>query len=109
MEFVEEVLVPVGLFVVGIAAIILLICLPWLIWGDSRVADIKLAASGVWERNGFEVVGYEGYELTLLGRPGGCVWYVVKRAGTDYHGCVSRWGDEYHIYSLRALNAIKGD
>jgi hypothetical protein len=95
--------------IAGLVGLVLLATVPWYVWGDTRVGEIKLAAEKVWQRNGFDVVGYEGYELTLFGRPGGCVWYVVKRAGTDYHGCISRWGDEYHIYSLRALNAIKGD
>ena len=94
--------------VLTVACAILLISLPWFIWGDTRVGEIKLAAPGVWERNGFQIVGYEGYQLTIFGRPGGCVWYVVKREATSYHGCISRWGDEYHIYDLRALNAIKG-
>lgn len=95
----------IGMVLVGLVIAALVICLPWLIWGDTRVADIKLASQGVWQKNGYEVIGYEGYQLTLLDRPGGCVWYIVRRADTDYHGCISRWGDEYHIYNLRALNA----
>jgi hypothetical protein len=107
-DFVDLVKVLVG-SLLGIAGVIFVFCLPWLIFGDTRVAEIKNVAQATWEKNGFQVVGYEGYELTLFGRPGGCVWYVVKRNETAYHGCISRWGDEYHIYSLRALNAIKGD
>jgi hypothetical protein len=106
--FIDAVKIVGGIFL-SIVAAIFLISLPWLIWGGGRVADIKLAAPKVWQQQGFEIVGYEGYELTLGGRPGGCVWYVVRRGQTDYHGCVSRWGDEYHIYNLRALNAIKGN
>lgn len=95
--------------VLAIVAVIFIASIPWLIFGDRRVAEIKNVAEQVWNRNGFKVVGYEGYELTLFAQPGGCVWYVVRRDATDYHGCISRWGDEYHIYNLRALNAIKGN
>ena len=95
--------------VLSIAGLIFVVSLPWLVFGGTRVADIKQAAPQVWGANGFQVVGYQGYELTLFARPGGCVWYTVSKKDTLYQGCISRWGDEYHIYSLRALNALKGD
>lgn len=99
----------VCLAVAGFFAFAFLVSLPWLAFGDRHVADIKLAAPTVWEKNGFSIVGYEGYQHGLFFWSGGCVWYVVRRGPTDYHGCISRWGDEYHIYELRALNAIKGN
>lgn len=73
------------------------------------VDEIKENADDVWTRNGFEVVGYEGYVWTGFGRWGGCVWYIVKRNTTTYHGCISKWGDEFHIYDLRAMDALKGN
>jgi hypothetical protein len=107
-DLIDFVKIFVGI-VVGIISLVFIVSLPWMIFGGTRVADIKQAAPQVWASNGFQVLGYQGYELTLFARPGGCVWYTVKRDNTVYQGCISMWGDEYHIYSLRALNAIKGD
>jgi hypothetical protein len=75
----------------------------------ANVGDIKKHSAETWAANGFEVVGYEGYEYTGLGRWGGCVWYVVKRGTTTYDGCISKWEDEYHVYNLKALDALKGN
>lgn len=72
------------------------------------VDNIKLAAPETLEQAGFEIIGYLGYKWTRLG---GCVWYTMKRkpdTGIMYQGCVSKWGDEYHIYNLSALDAIGG-
>jgi hypothetical protein len=71
---------------------------------------IKVVAPGVFKQAGFQVIGYEGYEWTGFGRWGGCVWYTLKKTpdtGTTYHGCVSKWGNEYHIYNLSAIDAIR--
>ncbi len=99
----------ITVLVLIVAAIIGIGISPWLIWGDSRVPEIKLAAEKAWAANGFKVLGYQGYELGLFSTPGGCVWYTLKRDATVYQGCLSRWGNEYHIYSLSALNAVKGN
>jgi hypothetical protein len=74
-----------------------------------NVPDIKQHANKVWEDNGFKVVGYEGYEYGSMGQWGGCVWYIVSRENVTYHGCISKWEDEYHIYSLRAMDAISAN
>ena len=75
-----------------------------------NVDKIKAAAPATWAAAGFEVIGYAGYQIgDLLGSPGGKVWYIVQRKGdtkTRYHGYVSKWGSEYHVYSLRALDAL---
>lgn len=74
-----------------------------------HVDAIKAAAPKTLEQAGFEIIGYEGYEWTGFGQWGGCVWYTMKKkpdVGITYHGCVSKWGDEYHIYSLSAIDAI---
>lgn len=76
------------------------------------VDRIKTAAPKTFEQAGFEIIGYEGYEWTGFGRWGGCVWYTLKKqpdTGTTYHGCVSKWGNEYHIYNLRAIDAIRAN
>lgn len=73
-----------------------------------HVDEIKDNAERVWTANGFEIVGYEGYLWGSFGQWGGCVYYVVTRNGVTYNGCISKWGDEFHIYSLTALDAVKG-
>jgi hypothetical protein len=80
---------------------------PLLLFGDRRVPDIKHNAERVFNANGFDVVGYQGYQLGIFATPGGCVWYTLKKGDITYEACLSRWGDEYHIYSLKALDAIK--
>jgi hypothetical protein len=75
-----------------------------------KVGDIKAHASEAWHQAGFEIIGYEGYQYGTLGEFGGCVWYTVRRVpdnGITYEGCLAKWGDEYHVYSLTALDAIK--
>ena len=97
-------------FVVVIGGVVMFVGLcftPLLIWGDRRVPEIKLNAERVFKENGFAVVGYQGYNLGLFSTPGGCVWYTLKKADITYAACLSRWGDEYHIYSLKAIDAIK--
>lgn len=74
-----------------------------------HVPEIKEHAAQTWAKAGFEIVGYEGYEYGTLAVYGGCVWYIVKRGTTTYDGCISKWGDEYHIYNLEALDAVKGN
>ena len=77
---------------------------------NTFVEDIKIHAPATVEQAGFRVVGYEGYQWTGFGRWGGCVWYTMRREpdnGVTYEGCVSKWLNEYHIYQLSALDAIK--
>lgn len=74
-----------------------------------NVDTIKAAAPARLEELGFEVVGYEGYMLGGFSQPGGLVWYVVQRRGDDsvrYNCAVSKWGDEMHVYYLRAIDAL---
>jgi hypothetical protein len=72
-----------------------------------KVNYIKSQAQERWEKAGFEIVGYEGYETgNIFTTPGGRVWYIVKRNGVTYDGFLSAWGDEIHIYNLRALDAL---
>ena len=81
-------------------------------FSTSRVADIKANAASVWRSNGFEIVGYEGYQSGSIGDTwGGMVWYIVKRTGRDdviYNGALTKWGDEFHTYELKAIDAVKG-
>lgn len=91
----------------------LALCLALVLSGCSAqyVEEIKRAAPKVWADAGYEIIGYEGYQYSLPGGTwGGKVWYIVRRKGDDrvtYHGFISKWGNEYHIYNLAAIDAIK--
>lgn len=78
---------------------------------SNRVDDIKAHAEARWRELGFEVVGYDGYQL---GGPGACwggaVWYILRKIpdnGITYGGYLCKWGNEYHMYSLYAIDAIR--
>jgi len=75
----------------------------------SRVDDIKQHAEEVWNKNGFKVIGYEGYQWGTADAWGGKVWYIVQKDNTLFHGALTKWGDEYHTYNLSAINAIKAN
>lgn len=80
---------------------------------SGNVEDVKAHAAATWRQAGFEVIGYEGYTLGLYLGPnysGGNVWHTVRRIpdnGVTYHGYIEKWGDEYHIYSLTAIDVIR--
>ena len=74
-----------------------------------RVDLIKENAQETWKNNGYEVVGYRGYEM---GNPvaGAQVWYILKRVpdnGILYTAGIQWWFGEYHIYDMGAVDAIK--
>lgn len=78
--------------------------------GWANLDDIKEKAPQVWKQAGFEVVGYEGFEYGawIGGSYGGAhVWHTAKRDNVIFHGYIQRWGDEYHLYNIRALDAIR--
>ncbi len=83
-----------------------------LYWGGCsyrNVDRIKAASPVTWAAAGFQIVGYEGYQIGDPFSPGGKVWYVVQRNGdpkTRYHGYISKWGTEYHVYNLKAIDAL---
>lgn len=70
-----------------------------------KVADIKAHATETFEKSGFKVVGYEGYQAGSFETYGGKVWYIIERNGVTYHAYLSEWNGEYHIYNLKALDA----
>lgn len=79
-----------------------------------NVDSVKSHATETWKQNGFEIVGYEGYEFSFIvpftSYGGACVWYRIKPItdnGISYDGCLRRWGNEYHVYNLAAIDAIK--
>jgi len=76
--------------------------------------EVKAAAPKTWEQAGYKIVGYEGFQWGhwFWGNYGGAeVWYSLKRHPKDngiiYTGSIKRWGDEFHIYGPRAVDAIK--
>lgn len=74
---------------------------------------VKRRAPAFWQANGFQVVAYEGYNFNLggpFGYGGACVWYQLRQVpdnGVLYTGCLMRWGDELHMYSMRAIDAFR--
>ena len=78
-------------------------------WGGFRnVGTTKHAAKTTWINSGLEIVGYEGYQWNLIS--GGDVWYILQRTNdtsVTYNGRLSKWGNEFHIYNLKAIDAIR--
>lgn len=74
--------------------------------GCSRnVDDVKANATKVFSQNGFEIVGCHGYSLSPIS--GGAVWYTLKKGNITYQANIIKWFDEYHLYNLSAIDAIK--
>lgn len=74
-----------------------------------NVLDIKEHAPATFAQLGFKIVGYEGYQIGDFETPGGVVWYTATKLSNDkviFSAAVSKWGSEYHVYHLRALDAI---
>lgn len=69
-----------------------------LAWVDARHAAF-------YKRQGFEVQGYQGYNMWPIGR---CYWYTLRKGDVTYQSCLLKWGDELHQYSLQAIDAVKG-
>lgn len=67
-------------------------------WVDARHAAF-------YKRQGFEVKGYQGYNIWTIGR---CYWYTLSKGDVTYQSCLLKWGDELHEYSLQAIDAVKG-
>jgi hypothetical protein len=81
----------------------------------SNLDDVKEHAAEVWKQAGFSIIGYEGFEYGTTWccsseKGGAAVWYTLRRIpdnGIIYHGYIQRWKSEYHIYNIKALDAIK--
>ncbi len=81
--------------------------------GYGNLDYVKENAEQRWKEYGFEVVGYDGYEMGLVipftTFGGANVWYRLKKEGSDivFSGSLRRWGNELHIYNLTAIDAIQ--
>ncbi len=78
--------------------------------GCSRnVDEVKANAEAVFNQAGFEIVGYMGYRLDSI--CGGDVWYTLRKindtSGIIYSAYIIKWFDEYHIYDIEAIDAVK--
>ena len=79
---------------------------------------VKQHAEVRWSEMGFSIVGYDGFNwgdcwFKVYG--GAKVWYILERIPNrgypnneiTYSGYLQRWGDEIHMYGLKAIDAIK--
>lgn len=76
--------------------------------------DVKTNSESTWKQAGFQIIGYEGYQWGFVfpfsNYGGARVWYTVHKIpdnGITYHGFLMKWGTEYHIYNLKAIDALK--
>lgn len=74
---------------------------------------VKANAQQTFKSAGFELIGYQGYIRSLGGYSfayseygGAKVYYIIERDGIILSAGIKRWGDEYHIYDIEALNAV---
>jgi hypothetical protein len=73
---------------------------------------VQERAEEKWKEQGFEVVGYLGFQWGWFGYGpygGAKVWHLLEKDGNGitYSGYLKRWGDELHVYSVSAIDAIK--
>ena len=95
--------------------LILVLLLTLLLTGCSsgNLDYVKEHAPETWATVEYEIVGYEGFQWGFWGfnsYGGAHVWYRLEQIpdnGITYMGCLQRWGDEIHIYELRAIDAIR--
>ena len=82
--------------------------------GSGNLENVKQNAPEVWKSNGFKILGYQGFQwyeyLPGTSYGGALVWYTLHKIpdnGLIYEGALLRWGEEYHIYALKAKDAIQ--
>lgn len=78
---------------------------------SANLDDVKAKACDTWKQAGYTCVGYEGYQWGFgVGNYGGAhVWHSLKRDANPtviYSGYVQKWGNEYHLYNVTAVDAI---
>jgi hypothetical protein len=94
-------------FIYVLFGIIILFIISLFSYSNKNVEDIKKHSNDVWNKNGFEVIGYEGYQWTFGLNRGGCVYYLLTRKNITYEGCISKYyNGEYFIYNIKALDAL---
>lgn len=74
--------------------------------------SVKENAEKTMADSGYTITAYQGYQMGM-GVPfttygGAFVWYEMENGnGIKYQAAIKRWGDEYHIYNLSAVDAIR--
>ena len=76
-----------------------------------NLQETKEQAHNTFKNNGFNIIGYQGYELGFWGfnnYGGAAVWYTLQKKDSNiiFEASLQRWGNEYHIYNLKAIDAI---
>ena len=104
-----------------IGVIILIGFITFISWYTFNSANhlnyVKENAEHRWQEMGFEVVGYDGYQwgftIPFTDYGGAKVWHILKKSNctnekcVTYSGYLQRWGDEIHMYNIRAIDAIR--
>lgn len=90
-----------------IVAIILFITLLSFTVGTRGLADLKANAPSYLEGQGFNVVGYQGYQHSIIMGP--FVWYTMTKDDIVYECAVIEWQGEYQLYELKAINAVTNE
>lgn len=99
-----------------IKRIIIFLLTVFLLYGCSgaNVDSVKNVADTIFKNNGFKTTGYLGYKLGIglpyINYGGAYVYYRLEKIpdnGIIYRGAIQRWGNEYHVYDIKAYDAIK--
>jgi hypothetical protein len=85
---------------------VILICVLFLSGcGSGNLDYVKSHAEETFKANGFEIIGYQGYNWTpvipFTSYGGACAWYTISRNKITYEACLARWGEEIHLYGLK--------
>ena len=78
----------------------------------ANIEETKENACQTWSKAGYTCIGYEGFQWGRWfgGKYGGAkVWHTLHRKENPtviYTGFVQRWGEEYHLYGPKAVDAI---
>lgn len=88
--------------------IALILCLVAVAGCTRNVAAGKACGPELARQTGFEVIGYEGFNTSII--YGGLAWYTQKRIpdnGIIYEAAYTTWFGDCQQYSLKAVDAIK--
>lgn len=73
-----------------------------------HMAESKACGPTTARENGFEVIGYQGYNISLI--YGAMAWYTMRKIpdnGITYEAAFAPWYGECQMYNEKALDAIK--
>lgn len=97
-----------------VIVLVIIILFKMCFFSSANIDYVKEKADAKWEKQGFEVVDYEGYQVSTaipFTKYGGAhVWYRLRKIpdnGITYSGSLKQWGDEIHVYGPMCIDAIK--